>query len=172
MSRVFFSEEQQFSQSPLIYIFAISALAGFGGMGFALVDTYQKGDDMTEILIVCVISSIVLFLLGWGIFTLKLETHIQNQSISFRMPPLINKKRVIHTNEITSAEVIKYNPIRHYGGYGIRYSARHGKAYNIHGDKGLKLVLSSGKKILIGTQKPDALRVAVRKMMENEEDYG
>jgi hypothetical protein len=57
---------------------------------------------------------------------------------------------------IEKYEVITYDPILDYGGWGIKYN-RHGKAYNVSGNKGLQLYLKNGKRILIGTQKESEL---------------
>ena len=47
-----------------------------------------------------------------------------------------------------------YNPIRDYGGWGIRWGTK-GKAYNVSGNRGLYLEFSDGKQLLIGLQKPE-----------------
>jgi hypothetical protein len=41
-----------------------------------------------------------------------------------------------------------------YGGWGIKRGIG-GLAYNVSGNQGLQLVLTDGRKILIGTQKPE-----------------
>ena len=54
----------------------------------------------------------------------------------------------------------QYKPIREYGGWGIRYG-RGGKAYNVSGNKAVQLVLKNGKRLLIGSQRPDKLVEAI-----------
>ena len=54
--------------------------------------------------------------------------------------------------EIKSAKAVKYNPILDYGGWGIRYRFKT-KAYNIKGNKGVRIYLKNGKNILFGSQK-------------------
>jgi hypothetical protein len=54
-------------------------------------------------------------------------------------------------------EVVKYNPISDYGGWGVRLS-RNGKAFNVKGEFGLKLYFDNRKPLLIGTQKPEELK--------------
>ena len=62
---------------------------------------------------------------------------------------------------IEKMEVIKYNPIMDYGGWGIRLGA-----YNISGNKGLKIHFinknSLKDSILIGTQKPEELSKIIK----------
>ena len=75
---------------------------------------------------------------------------------------------------IEKYEVRKYNAFREYGGYGIkgrkpgrRFRGK-GYAYNISGNTGLQLYLKDGKKVLIGTQRGEAIKYAMDKMMKGE----
>ena len=68
---------------------------------------------------------------------------------------------------ITEYGVRKYNPIGEYGGWGIKGRGfGKGRAYNVKGNMGLQLRLQDNKKILFGTQRPDALQAAMDKMMK------
>lgn len=105
----------------------------------------------------------------WLIFSLKLETIITNNGIKYRMWPLIPRFREVTSGEIARWEVRKYNPIKDYGGWGIRYGwGKNGTAYNMSGNQGAYFELKNGKRFLIGTQKPEELRAAIRKMMAAE----
>ena len=171
MARVYFSEEQKFTDSPFIYVFVFSAIALLGGLVYAALDA-NNISEWEEFILAMVLSTVLLFGIGWLLFTIRLESHVENGRITYRMPPLINQVKVIAKEEISHAEIIRYNPITRYGGYGIRHSLKHGKALNIRGNQGLQIQLKNGKKLLLGTQKPELLKQAVAKMMENKEDYG
>jgi hypothetical protein len=76
---------------------------------------------------------------------------------------------VIHWNEhtipwsdIDQIYVREYSPLAEYGGWGIRYS-RNGRAYNVRGNKGIQISKKNGKRILLGTQHPDEVAIALRK---------
>ncbi|MBQ4803289.1 hypothetical protein J8L88_10555 [Aquimarina sp. MMG015] len=59
----------------------------------------------------------------------------------------------------------KYDPIYEYGGWGIRMNIRgKGKAFNISGNIGLQLEFLNNKKLLIGTNKPEKLSEALKKI--------
>lgn len=66
--------------------------------------------------------------------------------------PFANK--VTPWAEIENAEVVNYGFV---GGWGVRLGTRYGTVYNVKGNKGLAVQLKSGKKYLIGTQKPEEL---------------
>ena len=101
------------------------------------------------------------------IFILRLETTVYPDGISYRMWPLMRKFREIKASDIKHWEVKKYNPIRDYGGWGIRKGfGKKGIAFNISGNVGALFELNSGKKIMIGTRKPEELRSALNRMKE------
>lgn len=91
------------------------------------------------------------------LFVLSLETEISKEGISVRFFPFHLKKKFFSWDEIAKAEVREYSPLLEYGGWGIR-RGKSGVAYNVKGNMGLQLVLKSGKKILIGTQKTEELK--------------
>jgi hypothetical protein len=88
---------------------------------------------------------------------MKLTVSIDANKVEFRFKPFHLNNQVISKEDIATAEVIKYEPISDYGGWGIRYSFKKGKAFIIRGHCGLLLKLKSGKSILLGTQQPEQL---------------
>lgn len=66
-----------------------------------------------------------------------------------------------HLNRTTGYEIRKYNAIRDYGGWGVKRKLRWGRAYNVSGNIGLQIYLNNGKKVLFGTQKPQAMIYAM-----------
>ncbi len=64
-------------------------------------------------------------------------------------------------SDIRGAEPRQYSALREYGGWGIRTSLKNGRAYNASGNRGIQLVMSDGRRVLIGTQQPDQLMAAL-----------
>ena len=96
---------------------------------------------------------------------LKLQTEVRPDGIYVRFFPFhIHFKRFAR-EDLSEYYARQYKPIREYGGWGIRCSIRNGKAYNVSGNKGVQLVFSTGKKLLIGSQKPEQLEAAIRSIM-------
>ena len=100
-------------------------------------------------------------LLGLLIFMrmLQLKTKITSKSIHFHLFHLVRKK--IDWEEVANAEVVDYGFV---GGWGIRLFTSYGTVYNIRGRFGLALELKSGKRLLIGTQKPEALKAFISQL--------
>ena len=109
---------------------------------------------------VSLIMSIILGLVATMLFGFNLETKIDAKNISLKIPVLLKTK--IAVADIISAEQFSYSPLRDFGGWGIRYG-KGGIMYNANGNQSVKLVMKDGKIIYIGTQKPDALIVALGK---------
>lgn len=158
-----FTETQKFSQPWILLLIGISGLLppiifGFGiyqqiilGKPFGNNPMSDNGLIITFILTMALmIGLIALFALA------QLTTIIDKQGITYRFFPFQLSFRKIEWTQIDKYEVITYNPIRDYGGWGLRYGKK-GRALNVSGNKGLQLYLLNGKNILIGTKKESEL---------------
>ena len=99
----------------------------------------------------------------WAIFfrliTVRLVTEIHGGDLVISLRGFWRSRR-IRLNEIRSAEVIRYDPMRDYGGYGIR-TGRFGKAYIAAGMQGVRLHLANGAAVIVGSDRPDELADAL-----------
>ena len=115
--------------------------------------------DLSRYELASVVLSILVvlaLLLGfWYIF--KLETTIDEKGITYRFVPFHIKSRFKSWQEIKSASIRKYNPIREYGGWGYRISFTKRKALTTKGKKGLQLVFQDGNELFLGTQHPEKI---------------
>jgi hypothetical protein len=91
----------------------------------------------------------------------RLHTRINSTGIYYRFFPFHLKKKALLWDDVATATVRKYSPLGEYGGWGVRYGFKSGTAYNVSGNTGLQLVLKNGKKILIGTLKPEELQTVL-----------
>ena len=109
----------------------------------------------------------VIFGLGLPFFMHKtnLTTEVREDGLYFRFFPFHLSFRRIAFEEIKEFEACTYSPLRDYGGWGIRYG-RKGQAYNISGNRGVQLELSSGKHLLIGSQKPEELAETLTSILD------
>jgi hypothetical protein len=96
---------------------------------------------------------------------LRLETEVRRDGIYVRYFPFHIRFKRFRPEDLSEYYARRYKPIREHGGWGIRYSLRNGKAYNVSGNQGVQLVFKNGKKLLIGSQKPDELETAIRTIM-------
>lgn len=168
MNRVLFKEEQQFRQWWNLLLVIGSSVSGIAFSIYALYQQLivgkQVGNEPAPNAVLAILIVFLLFFL-WFYLRLKLEVWIDNQGIHFRFFPLIPKERIIAFHEIRKYEIRRYSAMRDYGGWGVKRSIRWGRAYNVSGNIGLQLYLNNGKKILIGTQKPQAMLYALDAVM-------
>ena len=128
-----FSETQSFA--PFVYgIMGLSALTAVGvGLAWPL----------------------LLVALTLNLLCLRTTLTDQELVITFGALFPLYRRRIALT-DIASAEAVTYSPIADYGGWGIK--GRPGNsALNARGNRGVRLTLCNGKKLMIGSQKPEAL---------------
>lgn len=108
--------------------------------------------------------------IGWTIFlwlvylrlvTVRLVTEVRPGELAVGMRGLWRERR-IPLGEIKSAKTITYDPVRDYGGYGIR-TTRRGTAYIAGGNRGVRLELAKGGTLLIGSERPEELASAIHR---------
>lgn len=163
---VLFREEQRFSQ-PWLWALVL-VLAGFAW--FALIyESYRSLALDGERQVWAVLPFWIIVGLGVPalVFACRLVVEVRRDAFYYRYHPFHRRMHRIGWDEIRTAEARAYNPIREYGGWGIRSAWRKGggKAYNVYGDRGLQLELSDGKRILFGSQRADELASAVKGAM-------
>lgn len=102
----------------------------------------------------------VLFGIGLPLLflALRLNVEVTPEHIAIGYRPLT--KRVIPLTQVERVEARTYKALRDYGGYGLRGTPRN-TAYNVSGNQGVALTLSDGRQVLIGSQRPSELALAI-----------
>lgn len=170
----YFHEEQDFRQSWIIFPTIGITLATIILMVYGL---YQQlylgkpwGDEPmpdTGLIITSIATIVVVILACLLMLNLRLITEVRAEGFCYRFPVLINREREIRKERITSYEVGKYHPLRDFGGWGIRKRLFRKTAYSVKGSYGVTFHLDNGRTILFGTQKPEELKRALDRMMNN-----
>lgn len=175
MSKIIFTEEQKFG-STLLYlsmgaIYAVTVCIFTYALyaQFVLNEPFGNKPISDKGLILSTsLVFLVLLVSAFFLFGSKLVVIITNKKLVIIFKPLIIKPVTIVKSDINKFEIRKYKPIKEYGGWGVKQGAKKvGKAYNVRGNIGLQIYLKSGKKLLIGTERGDAILRAVKKMMES-----
>ncbi|MDL2239542.1 hypothetical protein LJC25_02980 [Bacteroidales bacterium OttesenSCG-928-K03] len=156
MEKILFEEKQYFRQWWLfIMLLPIVGIFVYGLIKQIFFDIPFGNNPMSDLGLI--ISSILIIIICLMMFFIGLETRITNYGIYIKFFPFNSNFKFFPWDDIASHEVIKYKPIRDYGGWGIRGSGKN-KAYNVSGNYGLMLKFYNGNKLLIGTNKPDELK--------------
>ncbi|PZX51817.1 hypothetical protein LV84_03575 [Algoriphagus ratkowskyi] len=147
-----FKESQSYVGTWVMYLIILIELPTL----ILLAILYATSEDKQEMIIAMAVVIGTMGLLILLILSLRLETRIDRQNISFRYKPIIRNWRNYSRAEILSAEVIEYSPLTDYGGWGLKGN-KTTKAYSVLGDEGLLLDVGEKKKIMIGTMKSKEL---------------
>ena len=154
MTKQAFTESQKFKGALMYFVFVL--LGGVLALFFyadvqQLIFSKPFGDKPASNAALIIVTLFLAFLL-FALIATTLETRVTNEGVSFRWKPFQRKAKLFCWNDITKAEIIYYGFV----GYGLRITS-HGLVYTAGGNTGLRLVLKSGRKIIIGTQKPEEL---------------
>lgn len=102
-----------------------------------------------------IVGAVAAFLYG-----LRLETEVRVDGIYLRMWPLHRSFRRISWSEVDRYEPRQYNPLREFGGWGIRWVP--GRiAYNVRGNRGIWIERTNDRSILIGSQHVEEFVAAI-----------
>lgn len=157
-SRILFYEKQQFRQWWLWTLFL--SFFSFLFYKFFIQKDYGTIENWYDFLPLLIPTVIVL--LFWF---MKMETTINEEGIYLNFYPLLLKVKYYPWQNIKSIDVIKYNALLEYGGWGIRVGA-----YNVSGNNGFKIRFNDGNTLLIGTQKPKEIAV-ILKLIDDDKKF-
>jgi hypothetical protein len=119
-------------------------------------------DSLTDQWLSLLAMSVLLFLIVGLLLLIQLKTTVDEEGVHYQFIPFHFKQKTILWQDIKSAEVRKYAPLKEYGGWGIKGYSNKNKAYNVKGNLGLQVVLKNGNKILFGTQKDEELKAFLK----------
>ncbi|WP_264522080.1 hypothetical protein [Flavobacterium sp. N1994] len=156
--KILFYEEQKFKQWWLwLLLIGLNGIFLFG-IYQQIVEKVPFGDNPTSDSGLYIGFGLMLLLtLMFGF--IKLQTQIKSDGVYVRFYPFRIQYRKYTWDNLNKLYVRKYSPITEYGGWGIRYGLfGAGEALNVSGNQGLQLVTTNNAALLIGTNKPEALK--------------
>ena len=106
-------------------------------------------------------------LIGAGIpllfYTFQLRIKVSTEGLHYQFFPFHFKAHTIEIEDIEKIKATEYSPLKEYGGWGIKFGFG-GKAYNVSGNKGVRIHLKDGTNIMFGSQKYKELEKALKKI--------
>jgi len=176
MSRgtVRFTESQYFRQVWFWMILGGSAVLTAGIFGHGLYVQFVQGrpwGDRPMSDTALIVTASLMFLLEGGLIALfaaaHLRTEVRDDGLYIRFFPFHLSSHRLSLADVAHVEPVTYRPIMDYGGWGIRYRALGGKAYNVSGNRGVRLTYYAGNHLLIGSKQPDDLATAIEALHES-----
>ncbi|MFC1738831.1 DUF6141 family protein [Planctomycetota bacterium] len=171
-NNVIFHEEQKFSLwiriAVLIVMFDAVTLSY---LALHEMLTQQQSYETQPIIRHIIVGILLPITIAVLFLMLKLETQVRTDGLYVRLLPIHIRFKRFSPDDLSEFYTRTYHPILEYGGWGIRYGwfwfGKPGKAYNVRGNKGIQLVLKNGKKLLIGSQRPEQLAQAISSVIQN-----
>lgn len=157
-----FREVQRFRQPWLWAGQAVTA----GVVGWLIVQQvvlgHPQGNRPAPDALLLVIGGFCALLFLW-FWSLRLVTEVNDEFVVAQFIPMWRPKRIALA-DIVRAEAVTYSPILDYGGWGIRLG-RKGWAYNVSGNRGVRIDYGDGKTFLVGSQRAEELAQAIQAHM-------
>lgn len=97
--------------------------------------------------------------------TARLTTEVRDDGLYLRFFPFHLRFYRIPLENVIDCHALTYHPIRQYGGWGIRFRLG-GKAYNVKGNRGVRLDYNNRRHLLIGSQRADELAARIDHLLE------
>ncbi len=155
-----FHEDQRLTQWWIRLIAAVVAGLGWWAFIAQIVMGEPWGDRPAPDWVIWLIFPLMGIGLPAFLLLAKLSVTVEDDAIHIRWFPFA--WRTVHFADIESAQARTYRPLLEYGGWGVRWSPGRGMAWNASGDRGVQLTLTSGKQLLIGSQRADELAKVIR----------
>ena len=151
MTQVIFQETQRSRQ---IWIWAL--ILGISGFSISSLFLLEDKAPLSFVDLAFPIGMILLLNVLFLSFTLS--TRIEADSLSYRFFPF-TRWRTFRFEEIENLELVEYNGLWEYGGWGIKWNGDTW-SYTTSGMWGI-IVKTTNKKFLLGTQKPEEVRQVI-----------
>jgi hypothetical protein len=131
------------------------------GMFTQLVLGQTWGDKPMSDTMLVLVSVFVIGLwsaLSWAILRVSLVVKVDETNLHIAVWPFV--RRTVGLAQITTAEAQKIRPLLQFAGVGARLM-RGGWAYIVGGDRGVMMSLTDGKKVFVGSDRPEELVAAI-----------
>lgn len=154
---ILFSEHQKFKQ---IWIWIVLLSVTIGLLVVLIFHIIKEQGFIFES-----IGLIITLGISFLVYKSELLVTIDDTKINYKFSPFQSAEQTIPFSDIQKLSLIQYDPIKDYGGWGMKISATgKGRSYTISGNQGLLVLLKDGKQILFGTQQKELLLEVIPKI--------
>lgn len=152
-----YTENQHFGIILYLVLLAVCAVIGYCLWSFKPNPDQPTGNTIAKFVLYigCLITVGTLI----STFFMSLNTKIDKEAIYVKFAPFESEWKSYPWATIKKCELKTYDPIKDYGGWGIRDGA-----YNASGDQGLLLTFNDGSQLMIGTQNPEGIKKVLQKL--------
>jgi hypothetical protein len=165
-----FHEEQFFDWRVYALIATLEIVAGYwivwGTRHWGPVAALLAHRWSAEFTIGLLATVLVPYLLVIAMLHMTTEVTATEVRVWFGWVPIY--RRALPLTGIRSNHVVQYRPILDYGGWGIRAGRNGERVLNARGNRGVRLELADGSKLLIGSQRPEELAETIERARSHD----
>lgn len=155
-----FKEKQYFRQW---WLWVLMIVATLGTVGLAISDFLENDGVWKDEMLTMTLAAVFVLILTIFLWVFRLDTTIDKDGIRVKFAPFPMATQHFTWAGMSKCYVRQYNPLAEYGGWGYKGTGKN-RAYNTSGSDGLQIVLDNGRKVLIGTQRPEELTAVLYKL--------
>ncbi len=166
-----FREEQRIAQRLLLTVLVIDTLVIWGIIAFALYREVAMGQRwaqlsmlsplaLTAIAIAFLVPLVLLILM----MQLRVVTEVHRDGLTIRLLPFNRRPYTMPLDQVTHIERTTFDAMREYGGWGVRGTDAD-RAVIGGGNQGVRLTFRDGRRLLIGSRRPDDLMTALQRVI-------
>jgi hypothetical protein len=148
---VVFREEQYFDWRVYALFALVELLTGLG---------LVRGNGWSREVVLGLVIGLAL-LMFVIVFLLHMTTDVTPTDVRVWFGWAPTYRRIVSIGTIRSIDVVTYRPIADYGFWGIRTGRDGERALIARGNRGVRLELTDGTRLLIGSQRPEVLAAAM-----------
>lgn len=149
-------EEVQRARQP--WIVAVVALIALAAWVSLLVSLFRS--EGVPVWAMALVAAVFGVGLPWFLLSLELRTTVDGSGLHVRFRPPIGGHDFA-PGDIASVEAVTYQPVKQFGGWGVRFGRHGSRALNVSGNRGVEIVERGGRRWVIGSQRPEELAAAV-----------
>jgi hypothetical protein len=158
-----FREVQYASGWVVLFLAGLGILLPVGTLVLTWLLVPRKNRALAMLMAAGVAAAAFLLCAAIWLFFGTMTTEVVGPQVRVRFGWLTSHAEAVSVADIRSAEVVRYDPVAEYGGWGIRRRAPNDRALNQRGDRGVRLRLADGQSLLIGSQQPEELADAIER---------
>jgi hypothetical protein len=159
---VVYREEQNFDWWVYALLAATEAL-----IALALYCLHQQGQDSALAGTLNQLALVVFAVTGLGlpplivVGLLRMTTEVTPTDVRVWFGWVPTYRRIIPIDSVQKIEVVSFRPLIDHGGWGIRSGRDGERVLSARGNRGVRLDLTDGTRLLIGSQRPESLALAI-----------
>lgn len=161
---IHFIERQRFRQPLIVAVIAFAAGVQWLLFVRQIVLGRPVGDEAVPDWLVVVLWAVIGVGLPAALWRLSMVTEVTSAGVSVDFRPVT--RQWFAAEEIAAVEPLAYRPLREFGGWGVRWGSQNRRAFTVSGDRGVELTLRDGRRVVLGSSRPDELAADVAAIVE------